>query len=56
MFVIGGALLGAGLGAYRARKLGGSRADMLQYAAGYGMGCTMLGLIATLVIHRAITG
>lgn len=54
MLVIGGAMIGAGLGAYRARKLGGKTADILQYAAGYGMAFTMLGVIATFAIHRSL--
>lgn len=54
MFVIGGAVIGAGLGAYRARKLGGNLADTLQFAVGYGLAFTMLGVIATFVIHRSL--
>ncbi|MCH2165563.1 MAG: hypothetical protein MK098_13045 [Marinovum sp.] len=54
MLVIGGALVGAGLGVYRARNLGGSMADQVQYAAGYGLAFTMLGIVATFAIHRII--
>ncbi|MFK7753742.1 MAG: apolipoprotein acyltransferase [Sedimentitalea sp.] len=53
MLVIGGAMLGAGLGAMTARKRGGKPLDMAQYAAGYGIALGLLGMIATIIIHRA---
>lgn len=54
MLIIGGLVIGAGTGAWIAKKRGGKTADMLQYGAGYGMAFTLLGTIATLVIHRAL--
>jgi hypothetical protein len=54
MLVIGGLVIGAGIGAYIARKRGGKLADIAQYAAGYGLAFTLLGTIATLAIHRAL--
>ncbi|WP_425039443.1 apolipoprotein acyltransferase [Primorskyibacter sp. S187A] len=54
MLVIGGLILGAGIGGYTAKKRGGTRADILQYAAGYGLAFCLLGTIATLVVHRVL--
>ncbi|APG46500.1 hypothetical protein [Phaeobacter porticola] len=52
MFVIGALLFGVLLGAYSAKKRGGSLADILQYGAVYGIGFAIVGLIATIIIHR----
>lgn len=52
--VLGMAFLGAVLGALTARKRNGSRADMAQYAAGYGIAFALLGLIASLILIRLI--
>ncbi|MAY88087.1 MAG: apolipoprotein acyltransferase [Pseudooceanicola sp.] len=52
MLVICGALIGAVLGAWSARRNGGKTVDMLQYAAGGAIGLALLGTIATIVIHR----
>ncbi len=52
MFVIGGALLGAVIGAITARKRGGSRLDMAQYAAGFGIAFAIAGMLLTIGIHR----
>lgn len=52
MIVIIGALVGAILGAVTARKRGGNRLDMLQYAAGFGIAFALAGLIVTVIIHR----
>lgn len=45
-----GALIGAGLGAWMARRRGGDRADMAQYAAGYGIALGILGMFAGLFL------
>ena len=37
MLVIGGGILGVLVGGFTARKRGGSTADILQYAAGFGI-------------------
>lgn len=52
MIVIGGMLLGAVLGAVRARQLGGKPADQAQYAAGYGILLAIVGLFLTVAIDR----
>jgi len=52
MLVIAGAVIGAILGGFTARKRGGSVADILQYAAGYAIALALLGMVATLVIDR----
>lgn len=52
MLVLLGVILGAILGPLRARKLGGKRADLLQYGFVYGVIGALLGLFATIIIHR----
>jgi len=53
MIVIGGLILGAGIGLWRARARGGNRKDLLQYGAVYAMIFAVAGLFLTLGIHRA---
>jgi len=53
MFVLAGIFIGAAFGAITARKRGGDRADMAQYGAGYGIALGLVGLIVTVIIHRA---
>ncbi|MFT4961099.1 MAG: cytochrome c biogenesis protein CcdA [Paracoccaceae bacterium] len=52
MIVIGGIVLGVLVGAITAKKNGGGRLDMAQYAAGYGIAFALIGLIATITISR----
>lgn len=52
MIVIGGFLIGATIGALTAQRRGGKRLDILQYAAGYAIAFTLLGLFATIFIDR----
>ena len=52
MIVIGAALLGAIIGAFTANRRKGNTLDILQYAAGFAMAFAILGMIATVVIHR----
>ncbi len=52
MIVIAGALLGASWGAFLAKKREGTRADIAQYAAGYGIAFALLGLFLTIFIAR----
>ena len=52
MLVIAGAVIGAGLGAWTAKRQGGRGLDMLQYAAGFGIALALAGAIATIVLHR----
>jgi len=54
MFVLGGAFLGAILGASTAKRRGGNRLDMAQYAAGYGIAFALLGLFGTLLVDRFV--
>ncbi|VDC31631.1 hypothetical protein [Pseudogemmobacter humi] len=56
MLAIGGFLLGALLGAFRAHQLGGKPADLAQYAAGFGILFGLAGVIATIVLHRLAAG
>ena len=52
MIVVFGAILGISLGAFTAWRRKGRVADILLYAAVYGLIFTLLGLFATLIIHR----
>ena len=52
MIVILSALFGAAFGGRTAAKRKGSRADIAQYAAGYGIAFALLGLILTIVIDK----
>ncbi|MEL0435861.1 hypothetical protein [Phycobacter sp. K97] len=52
MIVIAALLLGATIGALTARKRNGNLADMLQYGAVYAIGFGIVGMLATLIIHR----
>ncbi len=52
MIVIVFAILGIFLGLRAARKRSGNRLDMLQYATGYGIAFTLLGVFATLMIDK----
>jgi hypothetical protein len=50
--VIASLIIGAALGGLTARRRGGKRLDVLQYAAGYAIAFTILGLFATIFIDR----
>ena len=52
MIVFGAALIGAVLGGLKAKKRGGTLADIAQYAAGFGIAFALAGLLATIMIHR----
>ena len=54
MIAIGLALLGAVIGGMTARKRGGNRKDIAQYATGYGMAFLVVGMIATVVLDRML--
>ncbi|WP_165978802.1 hypothetical protein [Antarcticimicrobium luteum] len=53
MIVISAALIGAILGGLTARKHGGKPADMVQYAAVYAIGFAVVGVLVTIMVHRA---
>ncbi|SFM12797.1 hypothetical protein [Shimia aestuarii] len=52
MFVLFGAILGAIIGGGLAKKRGGKRLDIIQYAAIYAIAFAILGLFLTIFIHR----
>ena len=54
MIVLAMALIGAVVGGLTARKRNGSKADIAQYAAGYAIAFGLLGMVATLIIHRVM--
>lgn len=54
MIIIAGLLGGAAWGAVTARKRGGNRFDIAQYAAVWGIIGALLGLVATIAIDRMI--
>ena len=54
MIVLAGLVFGAVFGAYIARKRGGNRMDMAQYAAGYAIALMLLGLFVTIFIERML--
>lgn len=54
MIVIAGALLGAALGGFNARRRNGSTADIAQYAAAYSILFALIGLLATIAIEKVL--
>jgi len=52
VLVILGTLAGAILGPLRARQLGGKRTDMLHYGAAFALIGALIGLFATIILHR----
>ncbi|MGV6847553.1 MAG: apolipoprotein acyltransferase [Marinibacterium sp.] len=52
MIILASALAGITIGALTAKKRGGATLDMVQYAAGFGIAFTLVGLALTIVIHR----
>ncbi|MEE2861383.1 MAG: apolipoprotein acyltransferase [Paracoccus sp. (in: a-proteobacteria)] len=52
MIVIAAAIVGALLGLRRASQLGGNSRDRAQYAIAFALGFAMIGLFATIIIHR----
>lgn len=52
MIIIALGLIGAFLGFRNARKQGGTRADMAQYAVAAGIAGMLVGLVVTVVIER----
>lgn len=55
MIVILAALSGAITGGITAKKRGGNRLDIAQYAAGYSLAFIVVGLISTIVIDRILS-
>ncbi len=54
MIVILGVLGGAIWGALMARRRGGNRMDMAQYAAGFAIAFGTLGMILTILVDRMV--
>ena len=54
MIVIVAMLAGALIGATTALRRGGKRLDALQYAAGYGIAFSLIGLFATIFLERVL--
>ncbi len=54
MIVLAAAIIGALIGGFTARKRGGNRLDIAQYAAGYALAFVIVGLIATVMIDRSV--
>ena len=52
MIVIFAFILGAAFGWFRAGKLNGNRADRLQYAVGFALAFSVVGLLVTVVLSR----
>ena len=54
MIIIPSALFGALLGALTARRRGGNRLDMAQYAGVFALIFAVLGLIVTIALDRTV--
>ena len=52
MIVLASLILGVGYGVLAARRRNGNRLDMAQYAAGYGIAFTIVGIFLTIGIDR----
>ena len=52
MIVLAGGVLGALLGVWNARRRNGTRLDMAQFGAVYGMAFTLAGIFVTLGVDR----
>ena len=55
MIVIFAALFGILMGTMTAKRRGGKRADILQYAAGFGIAFATLGVVLTVIIEKIVT-
>ena len=51
LFLVG-LVIGALVGARKAKSLGGGRADMAQYAAGFGILFGLIGFLAAVILAR----
>lgn len=54
MIVIVLTLFGAGLGAYTAKRRGGQRLDIAQYAGSYAIAFALVGVIITIIAARTL--
>jgi len=53
MIVIAAVIIGAALGWRRAVQLGGNRRDRVQYALAFALAFAVIGLFATIFVHRS---
>ena len=54
MIIILFAIFGVLFGLLKARRLGGRKLDMVQYAAGYGIAMALLGLLVAVIVTRVV--
>lgn len=54
MIVLAGIVIGILWGVLTARKRGGNRKDMAQYAAAAAIGGALLGLILTIIVEKLV--
>lgn len=52
MIIAAGLVLGVLTGSLTAKRRGGKALDMLQYAAGYGIAFTLVGVFVTIILER----
>ena len=52
MIIIAALILGAAYGAFSAKRRGGNKLDMLQYAAVYALIYGLVGVVVTIVLAR----
>ena len=55
IYPVGGFVLGALLGAFRARRRGGTVLDLLQWGAGFGVIFGLIGLFVMVFLLRSAT-
>lgn len=55
MIIFAFAIFGAILGVSNARKRKGTRLDMAQYGASYGIAFLLLGVFVTIIVERIVT-
>lgn len=54
MIVIAAIVIGAALGWRRATQLGGNTRDKLQYAGGFALAFSLIGILATVILDRMV--
>lgn len=52
MIILAGLVLGVLVGSFTAKNRGGKKLDILQYAAGYGIAFTLVGVFVTIILER----
>ena len=55
MIILSFLIFGVALGIRNARQRNGNKLDQAQYAAGYGIAFTLLGVLVTIIIERTLT-